>query len=1073
VSGQAHAAAEHEHRHENRHEHRVVLASAGTGKTFALTNRLIALLADGAPPERILAATFTRAAAAEITDRVLQRLAQASTDPDAAAELARHTARDLAPPGWAAVLAGVGRRAHRLRIGTLDKVAVQLARSLGPRLGLARSWRHADDADAARLRTLAIEAALRDAGEHFAGTVQAAGGAEAGATPAEALARLLDAADADVLDASPQAWDCLGPELPRLPDPADTDDALARLAEAPLPATKAGAPNRNWAKAVDAVREKVAGDNWQGLLESGLIAKVHNGEQTYYSKPIEPAMADPLGTLGEIAAARVLHALHERNRAVGQALAAVRDALRDQHHEAGLYTLGDLWHALGRADLDAQEVAYRLDAGIDHVLLDEFQDTSADQWRVLEPLVDEALAGGERSRSVFIVGDVKQSLYGWRNAAPELLAGLPARWPQVQQATLSTTRRCAPAIVRAVNTLFASIDANPALAGQPGAQDFARVFEPHSASRTSPALVRLRDAGNPHDNQNDNQDDDQDNNPDNNQDDNQDDTRQGALIHAVARAVLDIHSRRPSAGVAVLVRRNRLIGPIVAELGRLGVAASANARAALADHPAPEAVLCALHLAAHPGDSAARYAVRGGPLAENAGLTGHDDAAAAERFAARIRAAIFERGAAAVVADLCHNAERATNPRGRDRLRALLALAEQWERDTPPADAAAEGIDGLVRRARAARAPASDAAAGVRVLTLHAAKGLEFEAVVLADLDRSLPGRPPILLADQPAAAHHPQSENIRATLAPPRHVARLTDLTRTLDDQHRRRAIFEELCLLYVGMTRARDHLELVANPAAKSATPTLARAAWAGLAGSNAGGDHQFGDESWLHGREAKAAQPVAPRHAPPPPWASPARHSPPAAAESWRVPLATPSHAAAPTVARLLGTSGRDRSAADLGLHLHAILEQVAWLEDAPADPAQWAEQAGLPAEGPAVERLRAALRDGGLRDALSRRALAERLGEDLQLRVHRELPIAALVERDGGRVLVRGRIDRLVVGTHAGRAVRAVVMDYKTGLHEGDDAATDRSEYEQLELYRLAVAARESIDAAAVAREVVRI
>jgi ATP-dependent helicase/nuclease subunit A len=104
-------------------------------------------------------------------------------------------------------------------------------------------------------------------------------------------------------------------------------------------------------------------------------------------------------------------------------------------------------------------VQFKLDQRIDHLLLDEFQDTSPTQWQLLLPLLEEMAAGNsERARSLFIVGDIKQSIYGFRRANPELLPQ-SAAWMQTHldahQETLSLSRRSAPAIINWVNALFA------------------------------------------------------------------------------------------------------------------------------------------------------------------------------------------------------------------------------------------------------------------------------------------------------------------------------------------------------------------------------------------------------------------------------------------------------------------------------------------------------------------------------------------------------------------------------------------------------------------------------------------
>ncbi|MFI4883343.1 MAG: UvrD-helicase domain-containing protein, partial [Phycisphaerales bacterium JB064] len=140
----------------------VIMASAGTGKTFALTNRMAGLLARGVPVERILAATFTRKAAGEIRERLLSRIARAAADEAEASELSRHAGVDLDCQGWLEALRRLSRGIHHVRIGTLDSLAQSLARSLAPELGLAAPWRMAMDHAADQLRQDVIERVLAD-----------------------------------------------------------------------------------------------------------------------------------------------------------------------------------------------------------------------------------------------------------------------------------------------------------------------------------------------------------------------------------------------------------------------------------------------------------------------------------------------------------------------------------------------------------------------------------------------------------------------------------------------------------------------------------------------------------------------------------------------------------------------------------------------------------------------------------------------------------------------------------------------------------------------------------------------
>src|SRR5690606_22163370 len=130
----------------------LVLASAGTGKTFRISSRIIGLLAAGEAPDAIFASTFTRAAAGEILDRVLQRLARAALDSQAAAELSAHASlgdgphRPFTPEDWLGLLARVTRDLHRLNISTLDAFFVRTASTFADEIGLPPGWGIADRA---------------------------------------------------------------------------------------------------------------------------------------------------------------------------------------------------------------------------------------------------------------------------------------------------------------------------------------------------------------------------------------------------------------------------------------------------------------------------------------------------------------------------------------------------------------------------------------------------------------------------------------------------------------------------------------------------------------------------------------------------------------------------------------------------------------------------------------------------------------------------------------------------------------------------------------------------------------
>lgn len=1015
------------------HAFEVCMASAGTGKTFALTNRMAGLLARGVPVDRILAATFTRKAAGEIRERLLSRIARAAEDETQAAQLSEHAAVDLDRDGWLEVLQRLARGIHRIRIGTLDSLAQSLARSLAPELGLASPWHMAMDHASEQLRTHVIERVLAELHDQESiDLFRVLAGAEASASSDRKLADLLRDAGPMLRRAEPRSWACLESESQVGPSLEELHAAVERLASTPAPVNRSGKPDQRFAKAAQAIAEDVRTGQFERLLSRSLVCGCVEPTPTYYKVDVPAAWLQELRIILGGAVRHEIQHLHARNLAAGALVARAMEIDDAVRREQRTYALDDLWRALAATDLETQHVAYRLDTQYDHILLDEFQDTSIDQWRVLEPLIDEAVAGGERSRSVFVVGDIKQSLYGWRNAQAELLPHVARHWEQMHRSTLRVTYRCAPEIVDAVNRLFLHLPQNPALSGHTQAvAQFSTEFEAHASAVTPGALVRVVDIAAQ----------------------SRDQSEDFEPARAIAERVACVHALRPNAEFAVLVRTQKTIGRVVAALAERGVRAVADASSSPCDHPAVEAVLAALHLSEHPGDGAAWYAVCNSPLGEALGCGPWNQAGRAQRIAEQVSGWIFEEGISRTVERLAQLSTGGTNARGRARLADLIAQGEAYEIDPPPL----AGVDDFVQYARSARVRPHGHGL-VRVLTLHGAKGLQFDAVFLADLDAPLAARMPAFFADAGGREERdPTADLTRLSLSSVQSVRAHSAVLSEMEHRWRARSVYEELCLLYVGMTRAKRHLEILVDASRKG----LGAVAWTGLAGG-ADGLAEFGSDAWLRGGVLQAPDPVS---ASLPAWAEatsvPSTWKPPE--QPWRVAIVQPSRLGeAAGVAQVLAGSP---VAADLGTQVHKLLERVGWLEEAGEDPLEWADPSD-PVGVEAVDRVREGLSAGSLRDVLSMDAIKRRWGPGLEPTVEREKPIAVVLEVDGRPALVRGRIDRLVVGRRADRVERALVVDFKTG-HAGEAGA------EQLDIYRRAVAKLLGLSMGAVECEIVKI
>jgi ATP-dependent helicase/nuclease subunit A len=471
----------------------VVHADAGTGKTWLLTSRIMRLLLDGVAPGAILAITFTRKAAAEIQERVLRRLldlavgdeeviGQILADINAAGDAkTRERARalyelllDADPPLRATTFHAFCQDIlRRFPLEADVPAGFELLEDPGELLNSA--WRDFD-------RHITFSSA--DAVTHAAQTLLAvcASPGALRAALAEFLAHRSDwwayvedhadpVAHAQSELARQLAIERLPPEAWHLPDDLRAD--FARYAQALARLDGSTAQQR-----AHAVTTALAASGDPQVLFRQLWRALFTQQDKLRAFAASAAMCKRLGEgptaelvelhrrLGDRLAA--IRALEQRRQTYALSCAWYRcgNWLLERYQrlkaESGLLDFADLeWatYRLLRRSQHAEWVQYKLDQRIDHLLIDEFQDTNPTQWRLVLPLLEEIAAGGsERARSVFLVGDEKQSIYRFRRAEPALFRTAHhwlATHMRAQTFSQHISWRSSPAIIAFVNLLFA------------------------------------------------------------------------------------------------------------------------------------------------------------------------------------------------------------------------------------------------------------------------------------------------------------------------------------------------------------------------------------------------------------------------------------------------------------------------------------------------------------------------------------------------------------------------------------------------------------------------------------------
>ena len=592
--------------------HEVILASAGTGKTYQLTNRYIALLHGDVQPEEILATTFTRKAAGEILDRVMRRLADAALDEEKCSQLAGDiAAADLTQKRCLAMLVSLARRLHRVNVCTLDSFFMRLARVLGLELGIAPGWEILDELADHRLRIDAAGSMLhRQETDALAALMRLINDGQYRRAVFEQIMSVVRDLYGVFLTSEEAAWGDIQvpPGLPQ-PQLAKTIDMLAAL---PLPTNANGKPSINWNRANEKAVAFAQSGDWLGMLGQGIAKSLLAGKDKFSAKDIPAAVREVYQPLIAHGGSVLLARLVRRTQAVRSLIGAFASEYDDAKSARRAFTFDDITRTLARAAAgqgatDLPDIFARLDSTISHVLLDEFQDTSLSQWEVLRPIAEASLNSPPGpAGSFFAVGDVKQAIYGWRGGQSQLLASLPKTYKQLSARRLVRNYRSAPAMIEMVNTVFADLVNNPALQDhREAAAAWAEGFTPHETARTElVGYAQLRTA------------------PD------ADEDTDAAVLRCAARQVKEIVDSAPACSVGVLFRRRKHIARLIYELRRpdIDIRASQESGNPLTDSPAVSAALSLLVLADHPGHTAAGFHVAASPLGKAVGLAPGADA---------------------------------------------------------------------------------------------------------------------------------------------------------------------------------------------------------------------------------------------------------------------------------------------------------------------------------------------------------------------------------------------------------------------------------------------------------------
>jgi ATP-dependent helicase/nuclease subunit A len=1076
-----------------------VAANAGSGKTYVLARRVINLLLEGVEPEKILCITFTKAAAANMAKQVFDRLACWTTLDDSSLDEAIGAHSNMAgDPGRRALARRLFAQALEtpggLKVQTIHAFCTQLLHQFPFEANVAARFSVLDEAEQTQLQERLTLAVLL----------------EGAATPDSPLSHALTtamtaAADKTFRDVVREAIGMRDAVAQWVSKAGGVEAAIAGLSnalgvdasdgvetiEAEILADSLIAPSE-WPAVAEVLARGAKSDceqaeRFASLATLGGSSRLEVYLQIFCTTALAPRKSMVTKSIADTALTERLRGeqqricgLLERRRAVvcrdrSAAILTVAYAVIERYaaekERRGLLDYDDLidktLDLLSR--VDAAWVHYKLDLGINHVLVDEAQDTSRKQWDIVRRITGEFTAGaGARSvkRTIFAVGDEKQSIFSFQDAAPKEFAEMLRYFRKAHEdsgqdfvvSKFEHSFRSGANVLGAVDQVFKRKEVALSVSSD------ADGFPPHIALPDTPlGMVEIWEPEKP-DERREIEGWDA---PFDTVSETSPRVKLAKRIARVVRKTVDRGGARYG-DVLVLVRqRGELFEAIIRALKNEGVEVAGADRLMLTEHIAVMDLMALADALLLPEDDLALATVLRSPLF---GLSDDDLFAVAwDRGRSSLRDALNRRAAdeqkfAAAASRLDRLAQAARErtpfaffaeilgpgggrrdfllrlgPEANDALDEFLNLAFEYERRQTPS---LQGFLAWLREARAeVKRDMEIARDEVRVMTVHGAKGLEAPIVILADT-MTLPAgpRPPRLLtlADGAVIWAGRKEDDVPAVAA-----ARAVAL-KDAEDEYRR--------LLYVAMTRAADRLIICGADGIKTRPPScwynLVREALDPFLVEEA----EDGEKVLRFRLSASVpkAEPAAAVESSEPP----ARHTLPpwlrqaASAHRPRPAPLSPSSAFDDEIGRIAstGASAADRQAAlEKGRLVHRLMQS---LPDIPPDRRREAAERYLAKAAANLTSERRTEIAGQVLAVLTDKNFAQIFapGSRPEVSIVGRIPCAG-----GDPVLVSGQVDRLTI---AGDAV--LVADYKTDRNV--PATLDEVEpyVAQLALYRAVLA-----------------
>ncbi len=783
----------------------LIKASAGSGKTYQLTDRFIYLILLGFKPESIVALTFSRKAAGEFFDAILRKLAKAAKEDKARSELEELFGFPISKVLLREKISSLLGAMNRLTLGTLDSFFFSILSSAPLEHGLAVGFDLMDEASIREKWIACLKQCFEESIADSPLLIDAFSRARMHAEDREFFPWMLELAVTfrDLLDQCPdaRAWGSVEDLWPdnspwkQLPDGYDyeKDCMLCRtlhdedkITTQPdmTPAAKkalgvALLDFGNWTPGTDLDKMKTG---FKCLLKASMSVGSSLFFKSFKDYEIFGECVPAIKRMSAHVIGQELKIYGARTQGIYSLLTKVVVSYRKLVLERGGVTFSDLPLLLADSgdELAKLNREYRLDRKYLHWMLDEFQDTSPGQWAVIEPLIEEVLNEEEDFRMFFCVGDQKQAIYSWRGGDSRLFGYLEEKFQdRLKVSDMNCSWRSGKDVLSAVNQVFGS-EVHPDMI----VPRWVKNWRPHIASKKTENIsghVAWWTA------------------PD-----------EDERLQCIANLLREIDPVSRGWSCAILTQKRKTARSIVdflrRELPGMPVEDEVGALPAK-DNGFSQFLLSLLRASVHPTDQWALGHLKMCPFIDSDRLP---------QIFEEVKSTVFEKGFAAFVQEwgswAFDSVEEEAKEFASKRMRETLALAQTFDKK------GTKNIDLFIEAAQRTEASRGAMESSIRAMTIHGSKGLTFDMVIMPELGgdgfRSIGGHK----SDNGVELYRRASASgigFDWVLAKPKKILQESDpLLSGLLNMDEENAAFESLCKFYVGMTRPARGLYLFSEP-------------------------------------------------------------------------------------------------------------------------------------------------------------------------------------------------------------------------------------------------------------------